>query len=107
MAMPDSLLARIEDFLKQQRIVVIGVSRKPMDFSRGIVREMLRRGYEVLLVNPQTAEIDERPCHARVQEVSPPADAALVMTPPQSTAQVIRDCAAEPLDKLARLTLRR
>jgi len=96
----DSVRERIEDFLRQRRIVAVGVSRKPLGFSRGIVRELLRRGYDVALVNPQTSEIEGRPCHARVQEVSPPPDAALVMTAPQATAQIIHDCAEAGIKRL-------
>jgi predicted CoA-binding protein len=32
-------------------------------------------------------------CRARVQDVSPPPEAALLMTPPAVTEQVVRDCA--------------
>ncbi len=90
--MPDSTLQQIERFLACKRLAIVGVSRKPRDFSRGLLREFLRRGYEVALVNPNTDSIEDLPSFARLQDVTPVPEAALIMTPPQNTAQVIRDC---------------
>ena len=98
--MPESVLARIEEFLGQKRLAVIGVSRKSHAFSRGLVHELRRRGYEVALVNPQAAEIAGVPCHSRVQDVPTAVEAALIMTPPQTTAQLVRDCAEAGLARI-------
>lgn len=82
-------------FLAHKRLALIGVSRDPRDFSRGLFRELRRRGYDVVPVNPSLdwAEIDGVRGAARVQDVTPPVAAALVMTPPPITEEVVRDCA--------------
>lgn len=72
----------------------MGVSRDGKDFSRALLRELSGRGLEVVPVNPALDEVEGRRCFARVQDVSPPADAALVLTPPARTAAVVRDCLA-------------
>jgi predicted CoA-binding protein len=59
-----------------------------------VFRELVRRGYDVVPVNPAMTEVEGRRCYPRVQDVQPPVEAALVMTPPARTADVVRDCVA-------------
>lgn len=87
-----STLQRIDDFLGSKRLAMIGVSREPKDFSRGLLREFQRRGYEVVPVNPNAAEIEGARSFARVQDIRPPVDSALLMTTPAATDGAVRDC---------------
>ena len=86
-------LADIQDFLALHRLAVVGVSRNPTDFTRLLFRELRQRGYDAVPVNPSAGEIDGIPCHASVQEVDPPVEAALLLTKPDITERVVRDCA--------------
>ncbi len=84
---------RIDDFLAQKRIAVVGVSRSPRDFTRMMFNEFVKRGYDVVPVNPNSAEIDGRPCAAGVGRLDPRPDAVLVMTPASKSEAVARECA--------------
>jgi predicted CoA-binding protein len=84
---------RIEDFLGQKRLALVGVSRNGKDFTRVLFREFCQRGYDMVPVNPSLSEVEGRPCYRRMQDVTPPADGALLMTSPAVTEQVVRDCA--------------
>ncbi|SRR5579864_436065 len=84
---------RIDDFLNQKRLAVVGVSANPHDFSRGLFREFRRRGYDVVPVNPSLSEVDGCACYGRIQDISPPVDGALLMTSPAVTEHVVHDCA--------------
>jgi len=59
---------------------MIGISRDPKDFSVSLFQELTRRGYDVVPVNPNSSFLQGRPCFARVQDIQPPVDAALLMT---------------------------
>lgn len=83
----------INDFLGQRRIAVVGVSRKPDDFSRYVFRELKNRRYDVVPVNPGGGEVDGQPCAKRVSDITPPVDGALLMTSPEATEQVVQECA--------------
>ncbi|MCB0194446.1 MAG: CoA-binding protein [Anaerolineae bacterium] len=83
----------IQDFLAQERIAVVGVSRDEKDFSRGLFREFCNRGYDVVPVNPEAAAIEGRLCFAHVQDIRPSVEGALLMTSPELTDKVVRDCA--------------
>jgi len=84
---------RIDDFLSQKRLAVVGVSRNRHDFTRVLFREFCQRGYDMVPVNPNLSEVEGRACYGRVQDVTPPVDGVLVMTSPSATDQVVRDCA--------------
>jgi predicted CoA-binding protein len=97
--MPSSL----EDarrFLRARRIALVGLSRRPGDFSRMVLRELVRRGHDVVPVHPALHEAEGRRCYPRIQDVSPPPDAALLLTPPAVTEVVVRDCAEAGVSKV-------
>ena len=85
---------RGEAFLAHRRLAVVGVSRDSRDFSRTVVRELTRRGYDVVAVNPIGGEAGGgMPFARRVQDIDPPVEAAILMTPPAVTTEVVKDCA--------------
>ncbi len=92
--------AEIHDFLAQRRIAMIGVSRNPKDFSRLLFREMAKRGYDMVPVNPASSEIEDRPCFANVGIIQPPPEAALLMTASSASSQAVRDCAAAGIRRI-------
>lgn len=92
--MTRSDLGAAREFLEARRIALVGLSRDEKDLSRLVFRELVRRGHDVVPVNPAMREAEGRPCFARVQDVDPPADAAILMTPPARTEEVVRDCLA-------------
>jgi predicted CoA-binding protein len=83
----------IDSFLSCRRIAIVGVSRNPKDFSRAVFRAFAERGYDVVPVNAAGGEVDGHRSASRVGEVTPPVEAALLMTPPVVTGQVVRGCA--------------
>jgi hypothetical protein len=87
-------LSDIQSFLSKKRIAIVGVSRNPKDFSRSLYGEFVRRGYDVVAVNPGALEIDAKQCFGAVKDIVPPPDAVLVMTGAGQTEQVVRDCKA-------------
>jgi uncharacterized protein len=72
---------------------MVGISHDPSNFSVMLFRELCRRGYDVIPVNPNISELRGQRCFARVQDIHPAVDAALLMTSPAVTDTVVRDCA--------------
>lgn len=87
-----TFLETIEDFLAQKRIAMVGVSRETPSICASLFKELCRRGYDVVPVNPKVRELMGRKCFARLQDIEPPVDAALLMTSPRVTAAVVSDC---------------
>jgi uncharacterized protein len=93
MATRSSTLETIQDFLTHQRIALVGASREAGSFSASVFKELNSRGYDVVPVNRNVKETMGRKCFARVQDIQPPVDGALLMTPPAVTESVVMDCA--------------
>ena len=85
--------AQVSDFLTHKRIAAIGVSRDAKDFTRSLTALFKSKGYELVPVNPNATEIDGQPCFANIQDLQPPVDTALVLTSPQASEQVVKECA--------------
>lgn len=90
--MPPSSLNAIQDFLAQKRIAFVGISRDPKDFSCSLFREFVKRGYDVVPVNPNATEVLGKPAFRRVQDIQPRVDAALLMTTSAISESVVADC---------------
>lgn len=90
--MSPNTLESIKDFLEQKRLALVGVSHREQDFSRSVFRELRRRGYSVIPVNPNLTEVEGQRCFPHVQDITPPVDAAMLMTSPAVSEEVVRDC---------------
>jgi len=86
-------LDAIERFLAVKRLAMVGLSRNPRHFSNVLYKELLRRGYDVIPVNPNAAQIDGCHCFAHVADIQPPVEAALLITPASATDAAVADCA--------------
>ncbi len=100
MAPANVSLDTIESFLKQKRIAMVGISRAPREIGIPLLEEFRRHGYEVFPVNPNATDILGEPCFARVQDIQPPPDAALLLTSPAVTEAVVRDCAEAGIKRI-------
>lgn len=97
--MSRTVMADVERFLNAERIAVVGVSRDPRDFSRVLLRELGSRGYDAVPVNPAAeGPIEGRTCFPTVSAIVEPVEAALIMTPPDRSREVVDDCAAAGVD---------
>lgn len=93
MAQHKLFLNTIEDFLAQKRIAMVGLSRDEKHFSVMLFKEFIKRGYDMVPVNPNAAEILGHKCFARVKEIQPAVDAVLLMTSPVVSEAAVRECA--------------
>lgn len=85
--------AGIADFYRQKRLAIVGVSRNEKEYSRLVFRELVKRGYDVVPVNPAVTELDGVRCYARLADVSPTVDTAMVLLPAAAAEQAVRECA--------------
>lgn len=80
----------VDDFLAQKTIALVGLSRKGNQFSNMACKELVKKGYQVLPVNPGATEIDGMVCYPDLSTVKDKTKAALVMTPSSQSAVVVQ-----------------
>jgi hypothetical protein len=98
--MKDGSLEDINEFLATKRLAIVGASRDSNHFSRALFRELLAQGYDVVPVNPQATEIEGRRCFARLADITPPMEAALLMTPAATIDHALRECAGAAVKRV-------
>jgi len=91
-----------QDLLRQRRIALVGASRDPRDFTRSVLRELVRRGYQVAPIHPSAAgaELDGLPVAASFGELDAPVDGAIFFTPPARTAGAVEEALAAGVRRL-------
>lgn len=93
MPQPNVSLNAVESFLSHKRIALVGISRQPHDIGAQLFEKFTRLGYDIVPVNPNVPEIMGRRCYARLQDIQPAPEAALLLTSPSVTNSVVHDCA--------------
>jgi predicted CoA-binding protein len=81
----------IQEFLKQPRLAIIGVSRNPNHFAHRMFITMKGKGYTVYAVNPFTDRIGAEPSFPSVRAVPEKVDGAVVLLPPEKVVSVLQD----------------
>ncbi|TAK12118.1 MAG: CoA-binding protein [Anaerolineae bacterium] len=80
------------EFLKQKRIAVVGYSRNPAETANAIFKKFQDNGYEVFAVNPAVERVDGVTCYASVKDIPGGVGAAMLVTTPEVSSIVARDC---------------
>ena len=81
---------QIEEFYSQSPIAIIGVSRNPKKFGYTAFHELLKKGYNVLPVNPHADAIDDIKCTRNIEELPDYVKAAVVLTRKKDTLDVVK-----------------
>jgi predicted CoA-binding protein len=85
--------AKVNDFLAQQRIAVAGVSRTEQDAANAIYKKLRDKGYTVFPLNPKAETVEGDKCYPSVKNIPGGVDAVVIVTKPEVTEQIVRECA--------------
>ena len=88
-----SLVDKTNAFLAQKRIAVAGVSHTQDDAANGIFRKLRDHDYAVFAVNPNAETVEGAPCYPDVKSIPGGVDGVVIVTRPEVTEQIVRDCA--------------
>ena len=99
--MSTALEVKVNDFLAQKRIAVVGVSRTPgAAAANGIYRRLRDVGYEVFAVNPNADTVEGDTCYHDLRSIPGSVDAVIIATPPEATDQLVQDCAKAGISRV-------
>jgi len=88
------------DFLDQNRIAVVGVSRKSEQTANYIYRTLRDKGYAVYAINPNIETAEGDPCYTNIQAIPCCIDGAMIVTKPELTEQIVQDCAEAEVPRI-------
>jgi len=91
-----SLEMKVHDFLAQKRIAVVGVSRDSRKHPVGrLIYDRLKQcGHDVFAVNPHMHNFEGDRCYPDLQSILGGVDGVVIITRPETTGQIVRDCSA-------------
>jgi predicted CoA-binding protein len=91
---PTTFKARVDDFLAQKRIAVVGVSRDNSHHPVGnlIYHRLKKSGHDVFPVNPHMQTFEGDRCYPDLQSIAGSVDGAVIVTRPEVTERVVRQC---------------
>jgi uncharacterized protein len=89
-----TLQTKVEDFLAQKRIAVVGVSRSNSLHPAGkmIYDRLKTTGHDVVPVNPQMQTFEGTRCYPDLQSIPGGVDGAVIITRPEVTERIVHDC---------------
>ncbi|HEX6853619.1 MAG TPA: CoA-binding protein [Candidatus Polarisedimenticolaceae bacterium] len=91
--MDPAILETLRRKSPRARIAVVGASNNPEKYGNIIVRNLVRKGYTVLPVNPRETTIADLPVARSLAQVERPVDIVVMVTPPPVTLAVLREAA--------------
>lgn len=92
--------AQIEDFYKQGRIGIVGVSRKKNKFGRTVYDELKKKGINVLPINPQTDNIEGDICHKDIASLPGDVNALAIITRKSQTLEIVKQAISKGINNL-------
>lgn len=89
-----NLETKVDDFLAQKRIAIAGVSRDKSHHPVGnlIYHRLKKTGHDVFAVNPHMQTFEGDRCYPDVQSIPGGVDGVVIITRPETTEQIVRDC---------------
>jgi predicted CoA-binding protein len=83
----------VAGFLAGKRFAVAGVSRDATQPANAVYRKLRDAGYEVFAINPKASEVEGTRCHPDLASVPEPIDGVVIVTHPDASLGVVRQCA--------------
>ena len=90
----------VKDFLSQKTFAVAGSFRDESKYAYRILRKLKEKGYGVYPVNPGFKEVDGLSCYSGVRDIPVRVDVANLVTPPQVTTRIVRECKDKGIAKV-------
>jgi hypothetical protein len=85
--------ATVDDFLAQQTLAVVGVSRGGKKFGNLAYRDLKTNGYRLFPIHPHAEVIEGDRCYPNLSALPEPVGGVLIVVPPAETEQVVREAA--------------
>jgi predicted CoA-binding protein len=92
--------ATIDEFLAQQALAFVGVSRSRHQFANSAFRELKKAGYRLFPVHPELTTFEGLPCFRRLLDMPEPVGGVVVMVAPERAESVAQEAAAAGIKRI-------
>jgi predicted CoA-binding protein len=81
----------IDDFLGQESLALAGLSRSGKKFGNAVLKDLSAKGYEVLPVHPEAAEIGGVRCYPSLADLPSRVGGLVLVVPPAQTEALVKE----------------
>jgi predicted CoA-binding protein len=81
----------IDDFLGQESLALAGLSRSGKKFGNAVLKDLSAKGYEVLPVHPEAAEIGGVRCYPSLAGLPSRVGGLVLVVPPAQTEALVKE----------------
>lgn len=90
----------IDEFLAQDHLGFVGLSRNPKDFSHAVYRHLRDGGRTLYPVNPNIDELEGDPVYPSVRELPAEVSSVFVMVNARASRTVVQDCVYRGIERV-------
>lgn len=90
----------VKSFLNQKNFAVAGSFRNETKYAYRIFKTLKEKGYKVFPVNPRGGEVEGIKCYPGIKDIPGDIDVVNIVTPPQATINVVKDCKSKGITKV-------
>ncbi len=90
----------IKEFMAQKKFAVVGATDNPEKYGNQIVKNLIKRGYEVYPVNPKLKELEGLPCYPGLSAIPVKVDVVDFVVPPSATEEILKQCRELGLNRI-------
>jgi predicted CoA-binding protein len=84
----------IDQFISLRNLALAGASRSGKKFGNTVLKEMTKKGYAIVPVHPEAAEIGGFKCCPSLSDLPAPVEGLIIVVPPEQTEKIVTDAAA-------------
>lgn len=92
--------ALIDDFLAQQTLAVVGVSRRGGKYGNMAFRDLTEKGYQVYIVHPSGDVIEGVRTYPSVKDLPPEVSGLVLVISPDQTEVVVQEAHAMGIQRI-------
>ncbi|MBI4165543.1 MAG: CoA-binding protein [Acidobacteria bacterium] len=85
--------AAVSDFVGQQKLAIVGASRRKGKFGNMALKELRAKGYKLFPVHPEADMIEGQKCYRSFSALPEAVGGVLVVVPPAQAEKVVREAA--------------
>ena len=90
----------IDNFLAQKILALAGLSRSGKKFGNAVLKDLTRKGYEVLPVHPAANEIGGVSCYPTLADLPKAVGGVVLVVPPDQTEVLVREASDAGIDRV-------
>jgi predicted CoA-binding protein len=92
--------ASVETFLAQNVLALAGVSRGGGGFGNTVLKDLTRKGYEILPIHPEADEVGGIPSSHSLAELPKKVGGLILVVPPEQTEKLVREAKEAGIERV-------